>query len=624
MKYVDVSGSVHIVVGIIGLLWLLCSIYNVVSCIVSRMEKQFVIPSVLLTITACVFNHGLAEAENEPSKMVEIGKMTGSIPVCFIVGMLFLFLGLQLVWDGYIRQKKRKIIMPQTVKQCFDILSDGVGYFSEEGMPFLVNKQMLRLCDLIGDSDRIDERKIISELARRGGRWITQTKDGKIWDFRKTDILIRKHNVQEVVAYDVTEVYTLKKKREQQYKVLQKYNDHLRQFDDEIEQTVVQKEILLAKMKIHDDIGSLLIAFRHYFAKPERSNKQEILNRWRSLAEDIKKERRITEDSWLRLKKDAEKWNLELQILGKIPNQTVIQNIFYAAIREALTNTVKHTKGTKVMCRITEAGGKMCIEIENDGESPKKPIIEGGGLGNLRRMVQGAGGIMDIQSQPVFKIKLELQQEEEMKRYKVMIIDDQEMARQLFAWYFEGQEDYVVVCQAGTVSFVEEFVKTNQVDVVIMDVLMKDDVNGFVMAKRIKKICPQIKIVMVTSMPEVSWINKAKNMGIDSFWYKEASQETILSVVKRTMAGERVYPNEPPKVSVGQAFSTEITERELEVLRVMTKGSSNAAIARELGIAENTVKQHIRHMMEKTGCESRTELAIEARLSGVVVYMEDQ
>lgn len=83
MKYVDVSGSVHIVVGIIGLLWLLCSIYNVVSCIVSRMEKQFVIPSVLLTITACVFNHGLAEAENEPSKMVEIGKMTGSIPVFY-------------------------------------------------------------------------------------------------------------------------------------------------------------------------------------------------------------------------------------------------------------------------------------------------------------------------------------------------------------------------------------------------------------------------------------------------------------------------------------------------------------------------------------------------------------
>ena len=93
MKYVDVSGSVHIVVGIIGLLWLICSIYNVVSCIVSRMEKQFVIPSVLLTITACVFNHGLAEAENEPSKVVEIGKNDGKYSGVFYSGDAFSVFG---------------------------------------------------------------------------------------------------------------------------------------------------------------------------------------------------------------------------------------------------------------------------------------------------------------------------------------------------------------------------------------------------------------------------------------------------------------------------------------------------------------------------------------------------
>ena len=65
--------------------------------------------------------------------------------------------------------------------------------------------------------------------------------------------------------------------------------------------------------------------------------------------------------------------------------------------------------------------------------------------------------------------------------------------------------------------------------------------------------------------------------------------------------------------------SGDFTERELEVLRIMTTGTSNSAIAEELGISENTVKNHIRHMMEKTGCESRTELAIEARVSGVVI-----
>lgn len=54
----------------------------------------------------------------------------------------------------------------------------------------------------------------------------------------------------------------------------------------------------------------------------------------------------------------------------------------------------------------------------------------------------------------------------------------------------------------------------------------------------------------------------------------------------------------------------------------MTKGASNQEIAQELCIAENTVKQHIRHMMEKSGCKSRTELAIEARISGVVIPLE--
>lgn len=75
-------------------------------------------------------------------------------------------------------------------------------------------------------------------------------------------------------------------------------------------------------------------------------------------------------------------------------------------------------------------------------------------------------------------------------------------------------------------------------------------------------------------------------------------------------------------VALGHSNSTDFTERELEVLRVMTKGASNQEIAQELCIAENTVKQHIRHMMEKSGCKSRTELAIEARISGVVIPLE--
>ncbi len=85
------------------------------------------------------------------------------------------------------------------------------------------------------------------------------------------------------------------------------------------------------------------------------------------------------------------------------------------------------------------------------------------------------------------------------------------------------------------------------------------------------------------------------------------------------MSGESVYPDKVPQVKVGMATSHEFTEREMEVLRLMTTGASNAAIAEKLVISESTVKNHIHRMLEKTGCESRTELAIEARISGIAI-----
>ena len=88
------------------------------------------------------------------------------------------------------------------------------------------------------------------------------------------------------------------------------------------------------------------------------------------------------------------------------------------------------------------------------------------------------------------------------------------------------------------------------------------------------------------------------------------------------MAGESVYPDSPPPVHLGLATGAELTERELEVLRIMTTGVSNAAIAKKLNISESTVKNHIHHMLEKTGCESRTALAIQARVSGIVISTE--
>ena len=209
-----------------------------------------------------------------------------------------------------------------------------------------------------------------------------------------------------------------------------------------------------------------------------------------------------------------------------------------------------------------------------------------------------------------------------MSKTRVMIVDDQYIPRQLFEMYVKTSENYELVYSVETAAFSDTYILSGNVDLIIMDILMQDGSNGLKAAEKIKRINSQIKIIAVTSMADASWLSYAKKIGVESFWYKEASEETILEIMDKTMAGEHVYPDAPPTVQIGCAVSSEFTERELQVLRAMTAGVSNSAIAEKLGIAENTVKMHIKHMIEKTGCQSRTELAVKARINGIVVNMD--
>ena len=90
------------------------------------------------------------------------------------------------------------------------------------------------------------------------------------------------------------------------------------------------------------------------------------------------------------------------------------------------------------------------------------------------------------------------------------------------------------------------------------------------------------------------------------------------------MAGDHVYPESSPTVKLGLADSSEFTERELEILRIVTTGATNQQVAEQLGISENTVKSHVRSMLDKTGFRSRTELAIKARVIGIAISSDDQ
>lgn len=206
--------------------------------------------------------------------------------------------------------------------------------------------------------------------------------------------------------------------------------------------------------------------------------------------------------------------------------------------------------------------------------------------------------------------------------YQIMIVDDQFVSRELFKLYIDQSPKYEVVHSIDSAMFADTYVLKSHIDLIIMDILMQDGSNGLDAAEKIKKLRPGIKIVAVTSMPEVSWMDRAKQIGIESFWYKEVSEKTILEIIDRTLAGESIYPDKTPEVALGLAKSTELTPREIEVLRLLTTGAGNEEIAEKLLISQNTVKTHIKHLLEKTGFSSRTQLAIQSRISGFVIEDE--
>ena len=202
---------------------------------------------------------------------------------------------------------------------------------------------------------------------------------------------------------------------------------------------------------------------------------------------------------------------------------------------------------------------------------------------------------------------------------RVMIVEDQSMPRQLLEMIIGQMEGYELVYSIESANLAEVYCFGGGVDLVLMDICTASGESGLDAAASIKAKYPQIKVIVITSMPEYSYIRRAHEAGADSFWYKDFGEVSIAEVITRTMAGEQVYPDAPPVLELGFAKSTDLTDRELEVLRELTTGDQDAAIAERLNMSVWTVRSHVRHLLEKTGFETRTRLAVAARECGLVI-----
>lgn len=202
---------------------------------------------------------------------------------------------------------------------------------------------------------------------------------------------------------------------------------------------------------------------------------------------------------------------------------------------------------------------------------------------------------------------------------RVVVADDQNISRGFFEMYIRAAAGYELEASLRTAKEAVDYLTEHDADLLILDVMMQDGIDGLTAAKLIKGKRPEVKIIITTSTSETSWEEKARQIGVESFWYKEYDEHSIQEIMDRTMAGESVYPGDPPRVPFGNVTRCELTERELDVLRELTASLTNEEIADKLCISVNTVRRHLQNIFDKTGFENRLDLAMNAKSLGLVV-----
>ncbi len=212
--------------------------------------------------------------------------------------------------------------------------------------------------------------------------------------------------------------------------------------------------------------------------------------------------------------------------------------------------------------------------------------------------------------------------ENSQPRVRVLLVDDHTVVRRGLRLAFDLEHDLEVVGEAANGQEALAKVAELQPDVVVMDLLMPV-MNGVDATRAIRRDFPEVEVVALTSVLEDRLVIDVVEAGASGYMLKETRPDELFDAVRAAARGEvRLDPRAQQRL-VREVRAPEareaLTDRELEVLKLVAMGASNKGVAQQLGISEATVKSHVSNMLSKLGLKSRTQAALHAIREGWVV-----
>lgn len=303
-----------------------------------------------------------------------------------------------------------KRMLRNSVKEAFDNLPSGICFFDKNGVLTLCNRKMYSLIlEFTGmDPQSLAELRELMEgspaLAHREAR-VYLAEDGAAWRFAEEQVMTHDGGVYtQVTAFDVTEIYRKTKELEKNNLALAEYGRRLRRLSAEILAVTREEEILKMKMRIHDDIGRSVISTR-MFLQGDRPIDELDLTAWKNAVRLLRHEAEEPDETnaLKSLESAGVGIGIRLHTEGALPEGRPA-DILAAAIRECMTNAVRHAGAKHLYVRLENDGEAATAVITNDGAVPAGEITPGGGLSSLRFRVESCGGAMRLDSSPRFKL----------------------------------------------------------------------------------------------------------------------------------------------------------------------------------------------------------------------------
>ena len=323
-----------------------------------------------------------------------------------------------------------KYLSKASIKQALDTLPVGLLFYWSGGTVKLINSKMDEISHLLfGESiyngnqfwDRIKDKslELIKDTGKEDNECMIRLRNSKVYSIQKRICYFEGRKIYEITAYDVSREQLLNEELKIKRIKADEIKNRLNLLNRDIEVMTVEKEVLETKRKVHDDLGKTLIMSKRYLDTGDEKLGKEVIKQWKLNAMLLRGEER-EKDSLLYtdVLRDIRKTGLEVYTEGNLPLDAKLKEVVISAIRTCANNTLRHGKGTVLYINASEVKVRTLksfkdkdyikIEISNNGVLPGPDFTEGGGLTNLRRAVERAGGLMNVDISVVFKVIIKL------------------------------------------------------------------------------------------------------------------------------------------------------------------------------------------------------------------------